>query len=580
MKIERLKIKNFRGVGEVELDMKSPVIFLLGENGVGKSTVADALEFLFTGRCKYTSESGAGFAELLRVGAKKGEIEADVRSADDMVGKVGRAFTAKKTEFKVPGYEGPSTTQEKTFLEDMGISAQVLRASLNISRFIEREKERVNLILDAAGVKVSTGMVLSMLPEPLVEEVEKELDGIFPNGLSEVADVKKLGKWYESQRRHVNREVDTYANRVTELEKGVPIPKTPRGKTFSVEELPQVEKALGELKKKRDVVVETIGALKASGKEEEEPPGVAKSREVITSSNRVIASIEEEAKGLMKELEKVDKLEKCKMCGQTVAAAVKRKLAKGIEKRLKELDERRKDAREIIAGEEKKIEAAGKKKGKKKEEPSAEVVEKEKELEDLDERLVMGAEIVAALHEEKERIGKLEVARLALEEVEGKAERMESLVKLFRDGGVERELIIPLLERFGGVVAERMGTWGYVVEAGLDEDGVLGLKMGKEGEGLYDARLGSDSERLRLMLSILEAFCSFEGSPKVGVVDNAEILSPNNRDALGRFMKESQELFDTLVVIGTWTGKDAPKSQGWKGMTTYYWTRGGCVKVG
>jgi predicted ATPase len=44
--IERLRIRNFRVLRDVELDSLTPVTALLGPNGSGKSTVFDALDFL------------------------------------------------------------------------------------------------------------------------------------------------------------------------------------------------------------------------------------------------------------------------------------------------------------------------------------------------------------------------------------------------------------------------------------------------------------------------------------------------------------------------------------------------------
>lgn len=44
--IERLRIRNYRVLRDIELDGLTPVTALLGPNGNGKSTVFDALDFL------------------------------------------------------------------------------------------------------------------------------------------------------------------------------------------------------------------------------------------------------------------------------------------------------------------------------------------------------------------------------------------------------------------------------------------------------------------------------------------------------------------------------------------------------
>src|SRR6266540_2153894 len=48
-KISRIKIDAFRGIPEVEVDTERKSLLIKGDNGTGKSSVVEALEFFFTG---------------------------------------------------------------------------------------------------------------------------------------------------------------------------------------------------------------------------------------------------------------------------------------------------------------------------------------------------------------------------------------------------------------------------------------------------------------------------------------------------------------------------------------------------
>lgn len=59
LRIKRLKAKWFRGIVETELEFDGKSIILFGENGQGKSSFVDALEFLFKGQVSYLEEAQA-----------------------------------------------------------------------------------------------------------------------------------------------------------------------------------------------------------------------------------------------------------------------------------------------------------------------------------------------------------------------------------------------------------------------------------------------------------------------------------------------------------------------------------------
>ncbi|MCG2735373.1 MAG: AAA family ATPase [Candidatus Methanoperedenaceae archaeon] len=53
IKIKGIKIHAFRGIPELELELNDKSLLLRGENGTGKSSIIDALEFFFTGKISH-----------------------------------------------------------------------------------------------------------------------------------------------------------------------------------------------------------------------------------------------------------------------------------------------------------------------------------------------------------------------------------------------------------------------------------------------------------------------------------------------------------------------------------------------
>ena len=50
VKIKRVNIHAFRGIPDLELELEGRSLLLRGENGTGKSSIVEAIEFFFTGK--------------------------------------------------------------------------------------------------------------------------------------------------------------------------------------------------------------------------------------------------------------------------------------------------------------------------------------------------------------------------------------------------------------------------------------------------------------------------------------------------------------------------------------------------
>ncbi|HDG9829982.1 TPA: AAA family ATPase, partial [Raoultella ornithinolytica] len=94
--ISRIKIKNFGPIHILDLDLslsespQAPCFALLGENGVGKSTVLRALALALSGKA-YSKRLGLNSAKLLSDGASDGEVRVSiVGGEDDIIMKLRR----------------------------------------------------------------------------------------------------------------------------------------------------------------------------------------------------------------------------------------------------------------------------------------------------------------------------------------------------------------------------------------------------------------------------------------------------------------------------------------------------------
>jgi predicted ATP-dependent endonuclease of OLD family len=83
MKIQQLKIENFRGIREMEIDFHPRLNVFAGKNGVGKTTILDALGRTIdiarlnhvAGNERQDLESNAIiYPDYIQIGAKKADI--------------------------------------------------------------------------------------------------------------------------------------------------------------------------------------------------------------------------------------------------------------------------------------------------------------------------------------------------------------------------------------------------------------------------------------------------------------------------------------------------------------------------
>ena len=130
MKITKIRIKNLFGISEYESDGKSTE--LSGQNGVGKSSVIDAIRYALT------NKSGRKYI------VRGGETEGEVLIETDTGLRINRKARTNQADYKSVKNNGVEVGSPETFLKDIFTELQ-----LNPVEFMDMtEKQQNSIILD------------------------------------------------------------------------------------------------------------------------------------------------------------------------------------------------------------------------------------------------------------------------------------------------------------------------------------------------------------------------------------------------------------------------------------------------
>jgi energy-coupling factor transporter ATP-binding protein EcfA2 len=207
-RIHRLTMRSFRGVpGEMEVDFGTgQSIAVYGDNGTGKSTIADALEWYFTGGIELLSHEGRQHA-IRNLGADaKGETSVEIVTSGDLGGKVifpdergPEAFgIASRETFLLRGrtladfINKTKTEKWKALAELLGLDAiELLRQDLQRVRTeIKKQAKAAEDRIATARRAISSGDAI-LSEDALLETLQQICRGLgidVPESLSQVAD--------------------------------------------------------------------------------------------------------------------------------------------------------------------------------------------------------------------------------------------------------------------------------------------------------------------------------------------------------------------------------------------------------
>ncbi len=155
MFIKRLHLKNFRSYDHLALDFTQPRTLMIGPNGVGKSTVIDAISWALLGRCKGINAKGEGQHDLIRTGADQCEVTLTLDSGLEIN--------------RLLGHNGSSAVSMPNgqILGQLGTTEGQLQAVLYGSTFFDLQHADAKALLMAAlNVRVAVADLPGVTVEP------------------------------------------------------------------------------------------------------------------------------------------------------------------------------------------------------------------------------------------------------------------------------------------------------------------------------------------------------------------------------------------------------------------------------
>ena len=198
MKITKIRIKNLFGISEYEADGKSTE--LSGQNGVGKSSVIDAIRYALT------NKSGRKYI------VRGGETEGEVLIETDTGLRINRKARTNQADYKSVKNNGVEVGSPETFLHDIFTELQ-----LNPVEFMDMTEKQQNSI------------ILDMIEYPWDMNKIKEWFGEIPawvsydqNILCVLNDIQSERGEYFMNRQDINRDIRNKRAFVEEIAASIP----------------------------------------------------------------------------------------------------------------------------------------------------------------------------------------------------------------------------------------------------------------------------------------------------------------------------------------------------------------------
>ena len=192
MRIKKIDIRAFRGIPGLSLDLDGKSLLILGENGTGKSSIVDAIEFFFTGHVAHLE--GVKGISLSKHGPHVNYKPEDVRI--EITFNPGN-ITLTRTFKMAP--EPPKQLQ--FYFDVVQKSAFILRRSQILTFIMSKPSNRFWIIGDIIGIRELNDVELSMKRvcddingkleklEEKLEEIKKKLSEIIGVHISTLDDI-------------------------------------------------------------------------------------------------------------------------------------------------------------------------------------------------------------------------------------------------------------------------------------------------------------------------------------------------------------------------------------------------------
>ena len=526
MKLTKIKIENFRSISAYETPLDNVTVFF-GQNGAGKTTIAQSIQMLLHGRCALTAKDGKGFTGLIRDGAKSAVIEADTDDGT-LVAELGkkREFTATNGDGEVIDYpsspEAMVAAMPEVFL-DSGELDGIL------SKILIKQVAHVDL-LNAAG------------------EMGEWLESRLPKVLT--ADtMSSIGQRAYDERTEVNREIKAIKMRLDEygFAGGV---KDAQGKSRTPDEIPTIRKQCDRLHEKIDALNRELGAAQAAPdraalQSELDAMNLSSMAEARNEANLKYAQASEAYQecraaydAMVNELKAIEKHTGpqyvCEKCGHSPVADN----SEAIEKLKAEIDAHDihavKDAMDQAKRASEDARVAHDVAYQRAQEIKAALAVNARNPEIVERELLTTRETLErgeGLIKQMERLGNIGGEKERLAECEAEVERLDWAVNAFKKGELTKQFIGSGSQEFVATLNNTMAHFGHECDVLVD---------GKTVSLTFDGRpvmYCSEGERLLVQTCLALAFAQRSGWP--AVVDNVNHLDAVNRKTMLKLLRES-----------------------------------------
>lgn len=198
MKITKIKIKNLFGIKEYETDGKD--IELLGKNGVGKTSVIDAIRYALTNK--------SDREYIVRNGENEGEI---LIETDNNI-KISRKKRTEQVDYKSIKKDGREVGSPESFLRDIFTPLQ-----LSPVEFMEMDRKKQNaIILDMIQYDWDMGKIKEWFGEiPSWVSYEQNI-------LAVLNDIQSENGEYFQERQNINRDIRNKLAFIGEIADSIP----------------------------------------------------------------------------------------------------------------------------------------------------------------------------------------------------------------------------------------------------------------------------------------------------------------------------------------------------------------------
>lgn len=198
MKTTRIKINNLFGIKEMELDGRS--VELSGKNGVGKTSVIDAVKYALT------NKSDRDYI------IKQGESEGEIFIETDNGISINRKPRTQQADYKSIKENGKAVGSAETFLKEIFTELQ-----LSPVQFLQMSKQEQNRIIldmivfdwDLATIKEWFG------------EIPRDVN-YSQNILQVLSDIQAENGYYYTARQDINRDVRNKTAIISDIAKDIP----------------------------------------------------------------------------------------------------------------------------------------------------------------------------------------------------------------------------------------------------------------------------------------------------------------------------------------------------------------------